>query len=51
MALKNPQTTKQYDSTQDSKENETEVVAKEYDATQTTRKPSMKVVATVEGSK
>lgn len=51
MALKNPQTTKQYDTTQTTKANNTKVAAKEYDTTQTTKKPSMKVKATVEGSK
>lgn len=50
MALKNPQTTTQYDTEQETTENNTEVQAREYDAVQETRKPSMRVTATVEGS-
>lgn len=50
MALKNTQTTKQYDRTRTSKENRTQVTAKEYDTTKETTKQKTQVTATVEGS-
>lgn len=50
MALKNTQTTVQYDDKQESSENKTAVEAREYDSSKTTTQPSMKVDATVEGS-
>lgn len=50
MALKNTQTTRQYDRTQTSTENRTQVDAEEYDTTQDTTKQKTQVTATVEGS-
>lgn len=50
MALKNTQTTRQYDRAQSSTENKTQVDAEEYDTTQETTKQTTKVTATVEGS-
>lgn len=50
MALKNTQTTKQYDTTRTTRKQRTAVTAKEYDDTVTTKKPRTKVTATVEGS-
>jgi hypothetical protein len=51
MALKNPQTTKGYDSKQTTRKQRTDVVAIEYDDNQVTKKNRTKVAATVEGSK
>jgi hypothetical protein len=50
MALKNTQTTRQYDRTRETTENKTQVDAKEYDATKETTKQKTQVTATVEGS-
>lgn len=50
MVLKNPQTTTQYDTTQESTEKNTKVEAREYDRTKETRQASMRVDATVEGT-
>ena len=50
MALKNTQTSKQYNSKRVTKENTTKVSAKEYDTTQVTKKNQTKVTSTVEGN-
>lgn len=48
--LRNPQTTKEYDTTRTTRKPRTAVTATEYDDTQTTKKPRTSVTATVEGS-